>query len=807
MSLDIVYTNDETVLSNVPSSLSTITIKASCLYFRTTNDKDYAFYNAKDSIETCYFEDNPQLQKISSYSFYGCSSLSFIDLEKCTALTEIGDYAFYGCSSLSSISFPQSLQYINTYSFQLSGLIHVLITKNVLKIGTRSFQECKSLETFEFENDSLITSISDHILVACSKITTFHIPKNLLFPGNTMEGCTSLASFTIDPNNQYHTLYDNGIYDKDKKLLYAFPPAITGDYTIPEFVTTLKTTAFISSKLSYVNFPSTLEKIENYCFFLSQIKELNLPSSLQYIDSCAFRSCSQLTKVVFPDGIQTIGDEVFRSCSKLQTVVFPSSLQSLGGGIFTDCPKGINITFSNSSNLKFDQDLYWIVNKNETSFSQCLGDEANYSIPSSFQSIGPSAFYRKSNLNKITFEPDSQLKSIGSQAFSLCYNLQTFEFPPSIETIGREAFSNCSQLEIANFSVHFNLQKIDEYAFMYCTSLTTLIFPTTEAMLLSNDFVLITLSLKSFYNCENLNTLQLGDCISIIGESCFQYCYDIQSVTIPSSCTSIGQYAFDGCSSLRECIFSEDSPIETLSSFLFNNCSQLSNITFPNNITTFESYSLANTAISEFILPPNVKTIGYASFQNCEELTTFIITEDSELTTIEEDVFVGCTKFAEINESCQNFELWNKALFNKEKTEFIILPPASGVVHFSFPETLRTIRSSSLQNVQSLQVVFIPDSVTTIGQSTFRNCRSLRYINIPSSVITIGKDAFEGCKSLQCGLSISNLTSPYVEMLTNEAKLPSRCLSQCIYRCTCQTSYINNLRILFSILITTYQSS
>ena len=55
MSSDIVYTNGDTVLSNVPPSLSTITIKATCVYFRTTNDNDYAFYKAKDTIETCFF--------------------------------------------------------------------------------------------------------------------------------------------------------------------------------------------------------------------------------------------------------------------------------------------------------------------------------------------------------------------------------------------------------------------------------------------------------------------------------------------------------------------------------------------------------------------------------------------------------------------------------------------------------------------------------------------------------------------------------------------------------------------------------
>ena len=795
-SSDIVYTNGDTVLSNVPKGLTTILVKSSCLYFRSENSfRDYAFINAKDSIESCYFEANSKLKNISSYSFYQCSKLSLIDLSNCNSLTEIGDYAFYQCTSLKTIEFPNSLIYIRQYSFDSSGLEKVLIPENVLEIGVRAFQYCKSLTTFEYAENAQITSITHHILVGCTKLTNLHIPRYLnTFYGNTFQGCDSLESFTIDENNGYFTLYDRGIFNLNKTEFYAFPPNIEGTYEIPDSVMILKTTAFVSSKLSYIVFPNKLHTIDSFCFYLSHIRELNLPSSLRLISASAFQDCQYLTKVVFPEGIETIAEEVFKDCTNLKTVVFPSTLKSLGGGVFTNCPLD-NISFSNSSNLQFDKDNYWITDKSQTSFSQCLGEEESYIIPGSFEIIGVSAFYEKTKLTKIQFDDGSKLKTIGANAFSLCSNLQVFNFPTSLETIGKNAFRNCTSLQKADFSNHFNLTLIDESAFENCISMISILFPEqTETS--SN---LISIGKRAFYNSSHVQTLALGDCIKEIGESCFQYCSAIEIIEIPKTCQTIDQSAFSNCESLKECRFSEKSPIEELSSFLFNNCYQLSEIKFPPQLTVIGSYSLANTSITNFTVPSSVKKLAYASLQNCQKLTTLTINSDSVLETIEGDVFVGCTQFAEITESCDNFKLWNKALFNNNMTELIILPPASQVIYFSFPETLEKICSSSFQNVQSLEVVFIPTSVATIGSSAFRNCRKLRYINIPDSVKTIGNNAFEGCKSLQCGLSIGNRTEENTKLLLETAKLPSVCLSECRNTCNNFNIHIIPRILLFSI--------
>ena len=242
-----------------------------------------------------------------------------------------------------------------------------------------------------------------HVLVRTA-ITSFHVPRYLTsFSASMFDDSTSLEQFSVDPDNTRYAYFNNAIMSKQLTTLEAFPPKIDGEYTIPEKVRTLATCAFARSSLTYVNFPSTLVSISSWCFNGAKIKELKFPPSLKTIYSSAFRSCNSITEIIFVEGIETIESSAFQSCSSLITVQFPSSLKTLGGGVFKDCPDNINITFNSNSNLKFDQTRDWIVTKNETIISQCLGNEQSYEIPASYEVIASSAFQGITELVKITF--------------------------------------------------------------------------------------------------------------------------------------------------------------------------------------------------------------------------------------------------------------------------------------------------------------------------------------------------------------------------------------------------------------------
>ena len=76
-------------------------------------------------------------------------------------------------------------------------------------------------------------------------------------------------------------------------------------------------------------------------------------------------------------------------------------------------------------------------------------------IPTNVTTVGYSAFKRCSSLTTVTFEKESQLKTIGGDyyygAFSDCTALTSIEIPASVETIGNTAFSDCSKLTTITF--------------------------------------------------------------------------------------------------------------------------------------------------------------------------------------------------------------------------------------------------------------------------------------------------------------------------------------------------------------------
>ena len=212
------------------------------------------------------------------------------------------------------------------------------------------------------------------------------------------------------------------------------------------------------------------------------------------------------------------------------------------------------------------------------------------------------------------------------------------------------------------------------------------------------------------------------------------------------------------------------------------------------------SSSFAYTALTNFTLPKTIQVIDHSAFEYCTKLLTFTIPQNSELKTIESGVFTGCVSFKEIQNSCKQYDIWNHALFDSEKTTLIVLPPASGIIFFSFPETVQKIAICSLEEVRSLQTVYIPYSVRTIERYAFRNCRNLRSINLPSNVTLVEANAFQGCNKLQCGLVIENQTNEFRNMLIQTEKLPKHCFSDCVNTCN-QRSFDHHIIPFIFVLI------
>ena len=191
--------------------------------------------------------------------------------------------------------------------------------------------------------------------------------------------------------------------------------------------------------------------------------------------------------------------------------------------------------------------------------------------------------------------------------------------------IGSYAFSGCSGLT-GTLTIPNSVTSIGSDAFSYCSGLTNVVLEDGSATLsfgTSSDYPSV------FQNCP-IGSLYLGRDISYSGSGSTSYSpfknkTTLTSLTIGSSVTSVGDYAFSGCSGLTGTLTIPNS-VTSIGSAAFEGCSSLS---------------------GSLILPNAITSISASSFQNCSSLTS--VTIPCQVTAIGSSAFAGCSGLTEIN--------------------------------------------------------------------------------------------------------------------------------------------------------------
>lgn len=197
--------------------------------------------------------------------------------------------------------------------------------------------------------------------------------------------------------------------------------------------------------------------------------------------------------------------------------------------------------------------------------------------------------------------------------------------------------------------------------------------------------------------------------VTSIGNSAFQVCRDLSSITIPNTVTSIGDWAFQDCG--------------------------LASVTIPNSVTSLGAYAFDECkSLTSVIISNNIKTI-YGAFRNCINLTSVIIPES--VTKIDSEAFSYCSSLQSITIPNNVTVLSNASFDGCTSLESVIIPNSVTVIGpYVFKDCI------------SLNSVIIPNSVTQISYNSFQNCSNLTVVEIPNSVTIIGQYAFDGCKKL-----------------------------------------------------------
>ena len=133
----------------------------------------------------------------------------------------------------------------------------------------------------------------------------------------------------------------------------------------------------------------------------------------------------------------------------------------------------------------------------------------------------------------------------------------------------------------------------------------------------------------------DIETLEVGEGVTVFGNRTARRCYGLTTVTLPESLTEIGPAAFQSCTSLSS--VNIPASVTVIGEGAFAECSSLTSITIPNGVTRIEKDSFRATGLTEVTLPASVTYIGSNAFRDCDSLTTVYIMAESF--TIEANAF------------------------------------------------------------------------------------------------------------------------------------------------------------------------
>ena len=311
------------------------------------------------------------------------------------------------------------------------------------------------------------------------------------------------------------------------------------------------------------------------------------------IGSYAFKGCMTMSSVVISSCVTEMEQSAFTSCLKVIEVVNNSSIhiskEDAVGGTLADFALDIHTGYSRVDN---QNGYLFYTFEDKTYLLDYVGSDTELTLPDSYNGrsyeIYKYAFYDKDNITGIKLSEG--VTAINSANFSCCDALSYVELPSTLKYVGINVFYECPALSFTEYGDARYLGNTDN-KYLYLHSATG----------------------------TDVTSVNAHENTKFIGDSAFENCLKLRTVTLPDGLLGISQYAFSNTDSLYS--LSLPDSILYLAENAFSDTS-ISEITIPSGISELSGDLFFGSTLRRIKFTNNVKTIRYSAFYLCQSLTT-----------------------------------------------------------------------------------------------------------------------------------------------------------------------------------------
>ncbi len=670
---------------------------------------------------------------------YGSSITYSIDLST-------GTLTFSGSGDMDNMGGVSS-----SFSPYLDRITTVIVGDGITAIGNSSFSGFRELRTVRMPEG--INRIGDFAFSSCEKLEQVTIPSTVTTIGmDAFLHCYNLKSVRLPAGLK--TIGASAFFDNWK----------LSDIQIPDSVTEIGRGAFTQCyELERITLPSGITEIaENLFFGCRKLREVVLQKGIRKIGGNAFGQCA-MTRIEIPEGVTSIGEIAFASCNNLAEVILPDSLSVISSDAFSGT--AYENSFSGREFVVLGNGMLYQYNGSRTSVA----------VPEGVTKIADAVFKKHKEIVEV--ELPEHLHSIGASAFEGCTALERAAVPESVEWVGKDAFlgtpflkaqkdgvivfgkaayayqgtENPIELEIPDGVVYVtpvgfrfmgyvervtipeSVTSIGEGAFLGCTALTQASVPdsVTEIGARAFGYYCVNGSSGTYLPLEMVLAGHRGTAVQDYAEDTQNRVTFLPLDSLSGSCGEHAEWSLDpdtgelvisGSGAMKDYAYygEEMSPFLVCRGFI-------TSVTIQEGITSVGAYAFYGLdQLEDIRLAGSITEIGNCALAGCIKLENLKLPEG--VSSIGSEILDGCSglKSIEVEPGNESYSSDNGILYNKEKTQLLLIPENFPQETLSISESVTRIEDYAANENRNLRCVYFPESLSYLGRGAFSECVSLK---------------------------------------------------------------------------------